>query len=511
MSDAATGSSPRQLFGHPIGLYVLFTTEACERFSYYGMRALLILYLTKYLSMTDQVAGGLYGDYTGLVYLTPLLGGFLSDRYLGLQRAILIGAATMAVGQFCLTWHAWPHGDPVASGASAAGSLGWLYIGLILMILGNGFFKPNITTIVGKLYEHGDIRREAAFSIFYMGINVGAMSPLIVSYLGEKVSWHYGFMACGIVMVLGFFSFLFFRPLLGPHGLSPEHTAPTTAAPGEAPLTGGQKLTMAVAALPGLLGALWFALHPGSANPTLVDSIRATLWPVIFSICVCMYVLLRIRCTKAEMKKVNVVFILAAFVMFFWAAFEQAGSSLNLFAERYTRLDYFGFEFPAGWFQWVNSAFIIALAPLFSILWLRLARAGKEPSSPTKMAWGIFLNAASYIVMIIAMMGVASGARVSPNWLVILYFLQTCGELCLSPVGLSMVTKLAPVRYGAMLMGVWFLANAWANKLAGVGAQYMEPLGPARLFQLVAVILAVVGLILVFCVPYLKRQMGDVN
>jgi POT family proton-dependent oligopeptide transporter len=507
--SATADPTQRQLFGHPIGLYVLFTTEACERFSYYGMRALLILYLTKYLSMSDQVAGGIYGDYTGLVYLTPLLGGFLSDRYLGLQRAILIGAVTMAVGQFCLMWHAWPHGD---NGLSAAGSLGILYLGLILMILGNGFFKPNITTIVGKLYEKGDIRREAAFSIFYMGINVGAMSPLIVSYLGEKVSWHYGFMACGIVMVLGFFSFLFFRRLLGPHGLAPEHVAPSSAAgPVEPPLTGGQKLAMAVAALPGLLGAAWFAFHPGIANPSLVDSIRATMWPVIFSICVCMYVLLRVRCTRDEMKKVNVVFILAAFVMFFWAAFEQAGSSLNLFAERYTRLSYVGFEFPAGWFQWVNSAFIIMLAPIFSVIWLKLARAGKEPSSPAKMAVGIFLNAASYAVMIFAMMGVASGDRVSPNYLVILYFLQTCGELCLSPVGLSMVTKLAPVRYGAMLMGVWFLANAWANKLAGVGAQYMEQIEPSGLFQLVALILAVVGVVLVLCVPYLRRQMGDVN
>jgi amino acid/peptide:H+ symporter len=268
---------------------------------------------------------------------------------------------------------------------------------------------------------------------------------------------------------------------------------------------------MAIAALPGLLCAAWFAIKPGVANPALIDSVRATMWPVIFSICVCMYVLLKIRCSKDEMKKVNVIFILAGFVMFFWAAFEQAGSSLNLFANRYTQLSYFAFEFPAGWFQSVNSIFIILLAPIFSVLWVKLARIGKEPSSPAKMSVGILLNAASYVVMIVAMMGVAAGQRVSPNWLVILYFLQTCGELCLSPIGLSMVTKLAPVRFGAMLMGVWFLANAWANKLAGVGAQFLEPLGPSLLFKLIAAILAAVGLILVFCVPYLRRQMGDVN
>ncbi|HEX4825813.1 MAG TPA: peptide MFS transporter [Candidatus Polarisedimenticolaceae bacterium] len=499
----------RELFGHPIALYLLFFTEAWERFSYYGMRAILILYLTIYLKMSDKVAGGIYGDYTGLVYLTPLLGGYLSDRFLGLQRAILIGAATMAVGQFCLMAHAWP--GP-GGGEAAAGSLGLLYLGLVLMILGNGFFKPNITTIVGKLYAKGDIRREAAFTIFYMGINVGALSPFLVSYLAEKVSWHYGFMSCGIGMTLGFFTFLFWRGLLGPRGRVPEgSSSATSAAVAEAPLTGGQKLALAVAALPGLLCAAWFALRPGIENPSLIDSLRATLWPVIFSICVCMYVLLKIRCTREEMKKINVVFILLIFVLFFWAAFEQAGSSLNLFAERYTRLSYFGYEFPAGWFQTVNSIFIILLAPIFSWLWLRLGRAGRDPSAPAKMGIGILLNAASYVVMIIPMIGLAEGQRVSPNWLVILYFLQTCGELCLSPVGLSMVTKLAPVRFGAMIMGVWFLANAWGNKLAGVGAQHLESLGPSQLFKLVAAILAGAGLVLVFFVPYLRRQMGDVH
>jgi proton-dependent oligopeptide transporter, POT family len=505
----ATTEDPvkREFLGHPVALYLLFGTEMWERFSYYGMRALLILYLTKYLSMSDQVSGGIYGDYTGLVYLTPLLGGFLSDRYLGLQKAILIGAVMMAAGQFCLMWHAWPS---AGGGAAAAANLSFLYLGLILLILGNGFFKPNITTIVGKLYEQGDIRRESAFSIFYMGINVGALSPIIVSELGEKVSWHYGFMACGIGMILGTVLFAWGRGILGGRGLRPEHLREAgSSGPADPPLTGGQMLAMGVAALPGLLGAVWFATHPGLPNPSLVDSIRATMWPIVFSICVCMYVLLKIRCTAAEMKKVNVIFVLAGFVLFFWAAFEQAGSSLTLFADRYTRLDVLGFAFPAGWFQWVNSVFIIMLAPFFSVMWLKLGRSGTEPSTPAKMSFGIFLNAASYVLMMVAMMGVASGQKVAPWWLVGLYFLQTCGELCLSPVGLSMVTKIAPVRYGAMLMGVWFLANAWANKLAGVGAGYLEPLGPSLLFKLVAAILAVVGVILVLTIPWLRRQMGE--
>jgi POT family proton-dependent oligopeptide transporter len=507
MNATTDVSAKKEFLGHPVELYLLFGTEAWERFSYYGMRALLILYLTNFLKMSDQVAGGIYGDYTGLVYLTPLLGGFLSDRYLGLQRAILIGAVMMAVGQFCLMWHAWPTGD---GGAAAAAHLGFLYLGLILLIIGNGFFKPNITTIVGKLYEQGDVRRDAAFSIFYMGINVGALSPLIVSYLGEKVSWHYGFMACGIGMVLGTVLFAWGRHRLGERGLRPEKSGKAGhEGPADPPLTGGQLVAMGAAALPGLLGAVWFAMHPGVENPSLIDSARATMWPVIFSICVCMYVLLKIRCTAAEMKKVNAIFILGAFVLFFWAAYEQAGSSLNLFAERYTRLSVFGFEFPAGWYQWVNPAFIILVAPVFSYLWIKLGRAGKEPSTPAKMSYGLFLNSAAYVLMIVAMIGLASGQRVGPWWLVGLYFLQTCGELCLSPVGLSMVTRIAPVRYGAMLMGVWFLANAWANKLAGVGAGQLEKLGPSRLFQLQAVVLAVVGVILVLCIPWLRKQMGE--
>ncbi len=498
----------REFLGHPIGLYVLFFTEMWERFSYYGMRALLILYLTNYLQMPDQTAGGIYGDYTGLVYLTPLLGGFLSDRYLGLQKAIVIGAAMMAAGQFALMYHALPG----AGGAAAAGSLGPLWLGLILLILGNGFFKPNISTIVGQLYEPGDARRDRAFTIFYMGINLGALSPLIVSYLGEKVSWHLGFGACGIGMVLGMIVFLSGRRLLGDRGLVPDATRAKSISTVQAvPLTGGQKTVLGVAALPGLLGAVYFAVHPGTRDPSLIDSLRATLWPVIFSICVCMYALLRMRCTKQEMKKVNVIFVLGLFVLFFWAAFEQAGSSLNLFADRYTRLELLGHGFPAGWFQWVNPLFIILLAPLFSMAWGWLAMRNREPSTPAKMSIGIFFNSAAFVVMIFAMMGVASGDRVSPWWLTTLYFLQTCGELCLSPVGLSMVTKLAPVRFGALLMGVWFLANAWANKLAGVGAGYLEPLGPSLLFKLVAAILAGVGLILAFCIPWLRRQMGDVH
>jgi proton-dependent oligopeptide transporter, POT family len=508
MAFAADDPARKEFLGHPVGLYILFFTEIWERFSYYGMRAILIFYLTNYLRMTDQAAGGIYGDYTGLVYLTPLLGGFLSDRYIGLQRATMWGGVLMAIGQFLLAWHAWP---TAGGGAAAAQHLGIFWIGLILLILGNGLFKPNISTIVGKLYETGDVRRDGGFTIFYMGINVGALSPFIVSTLGERIGWHLGFLSAGIGMLLGVVTFQFGRGLLGDRGRTPDGANAAASADHGPDLTTGQKTVLGVAALPGILAAVYFSYAAYAATHGVIDAIRATMWPVIFSICVCMYVFLKMRCTRAEMKKVNVIFVLALFVLFFWAAFEQAGSSLNLFAERYTRLSLLGYSFPAGWFQNVNPIFIILLAPIFSWLWVKLSGMGKEPSTPAKMAFGVFFNAFAYVVMIFAMMGAASGARVGPGWLTTLYFLQTCGELCLSPVGLSMVTKLAPVRYGAMLMGVWFLANAWANKLAGVGAGYLEPLGPELLFKIVAATLAAVGLILVLCVPWLRKQMGEIH
>jgi POT family proton-dependent oligopeptide transporter len=505
MTTATLDPAKREFLGHPVGIYVLFFTEMWERFSYYGMRAILILYLTNFLMKDDKWAGGVYGDYTGLVYLTPLIGGFLSDRYLGLQRAILLGCLTMAAGQFCLAAHGFSN-----DGAQAAGQLGLFWAGLILLIVGNGFFKPNISTLVGQLYEPGDPRRDGGFTIFYMGVNLGAfLSPLICGLLAQKVAWWMGFAAAGVGMLIGWVTFFFFRRYLGGRGVVAA-AKDASAQVVEVPMTSAEKGRLGFVAGLAVLTAAWFGYRGYVATGSAVDAIRGLLWPVIFFICIGMYVFLRGRCSKAEMNRVNVIFVLALFVISFWSAFEQAGSSMTLFADRDTNNSIFGFEFPSSWYQSVNPIFIVSLAPVFASLWTWLARRNMEPSTPAKMVWGIGLDALSFFWILPAAM-LAAGGKVSPMWLTVLYFLQTCGELCLSPVGLSMVTKLAPARYGAMLMGVWYLANAWANKLAGVGGSYVEQIGAKTMFGGIGITLAVVAGILLLLVPWLRRQMGGIH
>jgi POT family proton-dependent oligopeptide transporter len=502
---ATTDPSKRELLGHPIGIYILFLTEMWERFSYYGMRAVLILYMTNFLMKGDKWAGGIYGDYTGLVYLTPLLGGFLSDRYLGMQRAILLGCLTMAAGQFCLGMH-----GAGGNGPAAAESLGLFWIGLILLILGNGFFKPNMSALVGQLYEPGDPRRDGGYTIFYMGVNVGAfISPLICGYFAQKVAWNLGFVAAGVGMLIGWVTFFFGRRLLGHRGLEPAAKVAAVART-ETPMSADEKRPLAIIAVLAALAAGWFGYRGYAATGSVIEAIRGLLWPVIFFICVGMYVFLRGRCTKDEMRKVNVIFILAVFVVSFWSAFEQAGSSMTLFADRDTANSFFGYEFPSSWYQSVNPIFIVSLAPLFSMLWTWLARKRLEPSTPHKMAMGIGLNAVAFFWIFPGAVMAASG-KVGPHWLIVLYFLQTCGELCLAPIGLSMTSKLAPARYASVLMGVWYLANAWANKLAGVGGSYVEQIGPSRMFGGIGITLAVVAGILLLIVPWLRRQMGGIH
>ena len=504
MSAAALDPAKREFLGHPIGIYVLFFTEMWERFSYYGMRAILMLYMTNFLARDDKWAGGIYGDYTGLVYLTPLIGGFLSDKYLGLQRAILVGSLTMAAGQFCLAFHGLS-GD----GAAAAGRLGFFYLGLVLLIVGNGFFKPNISTLVGQLYEPGDPRRDGGFTIFYMGVNVGAfLSPLACGYLAQNVSWYLGFAAAGVGMVIGYVTFFFGRRLLGNRGI--VAAAKATGEQAEPPLSATERTRLTVVGALAAVTAAWFGWRGYTATGSAIEAIRGLLWPVIFWICIGMYVYLRGRCAKDEMKRVNVIFVLALFVIFFWAAFEQAGSSLTLFADRDTSNVLLGRAFPSSWYQSANPLFIVALAPLFSMLWTWLARRSMEPSTPAKMAYGIFANALAFFYILIAAF-LAVGGRVHPQWLIVLYAVQTCGELCLSPIGLSMVTKLAPARYGAMLMGVWYLANSWANKLAGVGGSYVESIGATKMFGGIGVTLVVAAGVLALCVPWLRRNMGGVH
>ena len=432
--------------GHPKGLYLLFFTEMWERFSYYGMRAIFVLYMTKMLLMPDDEASNIYGSYTGLVYLTPLLGGYLSDRFLGNRRSIEIGGILMAIGQFMMFFSA------STSGTTA---LTLMWGGLTALIIGNGFFKPNISTMVGQLYPAGDRRVDSAFTIFYMGINLGAFfAPLVCGTLAEKVDFKWGFLAAGIGMVLGVLLFVMMKNKY----LISEDGKPigTQVKPLDAKNIGY---------LVGAIAVIFFLLNFKTLFNNDWDIIG---WVIYGSMVVMPLVILTDKTlTSIERNRIIVIFILAFFVIFFWGAFEQAGASLTIFADRQTDRNIFGWEMPASYFQSINPLAIIALAPIFSMIWLKLGNKNMEPSSPRKMALGLALVAIGYALIAFAVKGVDASTKVSMFWLFGLYIVHTMGELCLSPIGLSMVSKLSPLRFSSLLMGTWFLANAAANKFAG--------------------------------------------
>lgn len=432
--------------GHPKGLYLLFMTEMWERFSYYGMRAIFVLYMTKMLLMGDAEASEIYGSFTGLVYLTPLLGGYLSDRFLGNRRSIEIGGVLMALGQFGLFFSA------STSGASA---ITLMWVGLTLLIIGNGFFKPNISTMVGQLYPAGDRRVDAAFTIFYMGINLGAFfSPLVCGTLAEKVDFKWGFLAAGVGMVLGLLTFMAQKNKLLVDSNNQAIGMPTNK-------FGIAQWGMVL----GSIALIFFLMNFKTMFQSDLDVIGYLIYGAM--IVMPLIVLTDKSLTKQERDRILVIFILAFFVIFFWGAFEQAGASLTIFADRQTDRNLFGWEMPASYFQSVNPLAIILLAPLFSGMWLRLGNKGMEPSSPKKMALGLALVALGYVVIAFAVYGLGALDKVSMFWLIALYVIHTMGELCLSPIGLSMVSKLSPLRFSSLLMGTWFLANAAANKFAG--------------------------------------------
>lgn len=432
--------------GHPKGLYLLFMTEMWERFSYYGMRAIFILYMTKMLLMPDSDASNIYGSYTGLVYLTPLLGGYLSDRFLGNRRSIEIGGILMALGQFAMFFSA---------SASGGAAISLMWVGLTLLIIGNGFFKPNISTMVGQLYPKGDRRVDAAFTIFYMGINLGAFfSPLICGTLAEKIDFKWGFLAAGVGMIIGLITFVAQKNKLlidadnNPIGLPTQKF-------------GVKQIGIVIAST----ALIFFLMNFKTMFNSELDIIGYLIYGAM--IAMPLIILTDKSLTKDERDRIMVIFILAFFVIFFWGAFEQAGASLTIFADRQTDRTLFGWEMPASYFQSVNPLAIILLAPLFSSLWLRLGNRGLEPTSPKKMAIGLSLVALGYVVIAFAVYGLGAMDKVSMFWLIGLYVIHTMGELCLSPIGLSMVSKLSPARFSSLLMGTWFLANAAANKFAG--------------------------------------------
>ena len=426
MSSTAVPGVPKgTLLGHPKGLFLLFATEMWERFSYYGMRALLVLSLVAGVETanpgfgwTQSEALKLYGLFTGFVYFTPLIGGWLADNYLGQRKSVIIGGLVMAAGQFTLA-------------SAIPGNLQLFYVGLVLLVIGNGFFKPNISTMVGDLYAEGDARRDGAFTIFYMGINAGAfLAPLVCSTLGEDPArgWAYGYFAAGVGMVLSVVIQLAFA----------------------------QRYLADIGIVPAAQRAL--AQSGGEKQPL----------------------------THEETDRLRVIFMLFVFVVLFWAAFEQAGGLMNLYAadktDRIVSLPNGPFEVPAGWFQSLNPLFIVLLAPLFSAAWARLGATGRNPSTPRKMVLGLVLTGIGFLAMVAAALESATGAKAAMSWLVIAYFFHTTGELCISPVGLSMVTKLAPLRLASLMMGVWFLIYFVANWLAGIIGSYAESLGELSIF-----------------------------
>jgi len=430
-------ASERLVLGHPRGLYLLFATEAWERVQYYGMRAFLVLFLVDKvhgLGWSEGRALTLYGWFTGLSYLSTVAGGWAADRYLGQRRAVVIGGTLMMLGQFLC----------------ALKQEQLLYAGGSLLIVGNGLFKANISTMVGQLYRPGDPRRDSGFTIFYVGINLGAaVGPFLCGTPAEMVDWSLGFATAGLGMAIGVATFVLLRGrLLGPEvGAAPRSKSHATGRP--------------------------------EVRPPL---------------------------SREERDRIVVIVVLTFFVSIFWAGYEQGGGLMNLFTDRSTDRFLFGHEIPTTWFQAVNSGFIFLLAPVFASLWPRLAEAGREPSTGRKMALGLFALALSFVLLYLAAGRAEAAGKAGMLWMVGAYLLQTVGELMLSPVGLSMVTKLAPPRYASALMGVWFLSNAAGNKLAGSIGALAEGQGDATVFFGIAVGSTVAGVILFALAPLLHRM-----
>jgi len=488
-------SAKREFAGHPKGLYVLFFAEMWERFSYYGMRALLIFYLTQHWLYSDEDASLVYGAYTALVYIAPVLGGYLADRYLGQRKAVLFGAVLLTIGHFLMAFE----GDGGLGQANPMINVFWAALAFI--IVGSGFLKANISVIVGQLYPRTDVRRDGAYTIFYMGINVGAaVGTIIAGYLGQTYGWAYGFGAAGVGMLLGLIVFVIFKPLLEGKGESavPEQLA--------APFM-GMKFEW-VLYLVGLLAVAvtWWLVQ----NQAIVGSILG-----VFGALLVIYVVWT-AVTKLEPHDRDRIFA-AMFLIFgsilFWALFEQAGSSLNLFTDRY--VDRAGVE--ASIFQSINPIYIILLAPLFATLWTWLGRKGLEPSAPAKFGLAMVQLGAGFLVLVFGARAVGMEAMTPVIFIFLIYLLHTTGELCLSPVGLSAMNRLAPTHLASLIMGTWFFASATGNFVAGLiaaatGAEGIggEAAGKAQVLEVYSTVgwIAVgVGVGVVVISPLIKRLM----
>ena len=454
--------------GHPKGLYLLFVTEMWERFSYYGMRALFMLYMVQALLFDKELASQVYGSYTGLVYLTPLIGGYIADRYWGNRRSIVTGALTMAVGQFLLFLSACYYHE-----VGLAKYL--MFCGLGLLILGNGFFKPNISTMVGRLYRPDDSRKDSAFTIFYMGVNVGStLAPLICGLIGntghpEDFKW--GFLAACIGMLLGAAVFRIFMnryicdPDGNPVGTAPSRSKETTEKDEKKPSNTGRTVLMVAFTL---ILTILFSVNWGHTSDGVFagsDWIGSLIYATV--IVMPIIIITDKSLTRTEQARIGVIYIIAFFVIFFWSAYEQAGASLTFFADEQTDRRIGNWEMPAAYFQSFNPIMIVTLAPVFAAIWSFLGKRGWEPSSPRKQSIGLLLLSLGYLYIAFGVKDIEPGVKVSMAWLTGLYLIHTMGELCLAPIGLSLVYKLSPARFSSLLMGVWYLSTSAANKFAG--------------------------------------------
>ncbi len=484
-ANPPAGAAPSAQAWQPKGLAVIFFTEMWERFSFYGMRGLLVLYLVHELGYKDEDAKEVLGIYAGLVYVTPMIGGWIADRWLGMRLAAVIGGIVMMLGHFVM----------------AVPSL--LHVALGLLIVGNGFFKANTSSMVGELYDGADDpRRDGGYSIFYMGINLGALlAPFVCGTLGEKVGWHYGFASAGVGMAIGVVTLLSFQRAIGRAGL---REGQASIGWGDAPVIAVWTLASVGVVFAGLfVGPILGALPVVAKAALAVVAIAAAAW------------LPRVigdrtvggeKLTGAEWKRIVAICVLTLFSIFFWMGFEQAGGSMNLFADQQTQRTLLGFEVPASWFQSINSAAILVLGPLFALVWAWMNRSRWPLPDSAKLGLGLIVLGLSFVLLDRAKVLADASGPVSPMWLFYAYVIQTIGELMLSPVGLALTSRAAPARVTALLMGVWLLSSAAGNYLAGTLGKIMDGTGiaPYKFLYLAAI---GAGVLLLLLTPILHRML----
>ncbi|HEU4522851.1 MAG TPA: peptide MFS transporter [Thermoanaerobaculia bacterium] len=498
MTAVTADERGRTWFGHPRGLATLFFTEMWERFSYYGMRALLMLFMTAAITaenpgmgMNVETAAAIYGLYTGMVYLLALPGGWVADKLWGQKKAVFVGGIIIALGHFSMAFPS----DPT------------FYLGLVLIVIGTGLLKPNVSAIVGDLYPEGGARRDAGFSVFYMGINLGAwLGPLLCGLFGEGYNWHWGFSLAGIGMTLGLIQYKIGAKHLAGAGELAANDPPDVLS------RRARNFYLILAAIIGVIAIGGYLMSTGALPITIAQVATGLGYAIIIlSILYFVYLIGFAGYDAPQQKRLGVIFFLFIMAAVFWSGFEQAGSSMNLFAFDLTDRVIFGWEMPASWLQQVNPIFIIIFAPIFGTVWTWLARRNANPSIPVKFGLGLLGLSAGFFVLAWGAANASVDDKASMSWLVVTYFLHTVGELSLSPVGLSSITKLAPRDRVGQMMGVWFVGAALGNLFAGLVAGRLESLAPSALFWNVALYVLVAGVVALLLAPIIKRLIGNIE